>query len=83
MDEDEYYGEEFEENSIYSAKDVEELLDDDKIDSVEEGFMMGYDEEINGSLGSKPCRFCRYTLDMEDSVCPACGTSTAKVSEGV
>ena len=81
MDEDEYFGEEFEED-IYSAEEVEELLDDDKIDSREEGFMMGYDKEINSSYESNLCRFCRYSLDMEDAVCPACGTSTAKVSQG-
>jgi hypothetical protein len=82
MDEDEYFGEEFEENSIYSTKDIEELLEDDKINSIEEGFMMGYDEEVRSFHGSQLCRFCRYTIDTEDTICPACGTSIAEVSLG-
>ncbi len=80
MREDEYFGEEQEED-IYSVKEVEELLNDDEVSLSEESFMIGYDEEIQEKLDEKLCKFCRQSLDIEDRICPACGTSAQNSAE--
>jgi hypothetical protein len=80
MEEDDYFGEEFEED-IYSAKEAEELLDEDALSLKEEAFMIGYDEEMEGKAGKVICRFCKYELDTEDRICPACGASITNAVE--
>ncbi len=80
-DEDQDYTEEDRSDDIYSTDDVEELLDGDELMAREEAFMKGYDEERDNAMEGMTCKNCGYQVDIDDKICPLCGSGIRTSSQ--
>lgn len=74
------YSEENLENNIPEENGIEGLFDDEEVVLKKSSFIREYDE-LSYKEKSGRCKDCGHEIDIDDKICPVCGSVLERASE--